>query len=52
LRTIVNFCQEDFELLAAYIEMLDQLVLSTRMFKYQHVSCADTLYYIIACPRV
>ena len=52
MRTFVNFCQEDFELLAAYIEMLDQLVLSTRMFKYQHVSCADTLYYIIACPRV
>jgi hypothetical protein len=44
--------QEDFELLAVYIEMLDQLVLSTRMFKYQHVSCGDTLYYIVACPRV
>jgi len=43
--------RSDFDLLAAYLEVLDHEVQRSGMFKYQHVSCGSKHYYIVACPR-
>jgi hypothetical protein len=44
--------KKDFYFLTCILEALDKAVQVSGMFKYQHVSCGNSHYYIVGCPRV
>ena len=43
---------EDFKFFRCVLDALDKSVQCSGMFKYQHVSCGASHYYIVGCPRM